>query len=77
MLPLWAAAEGLTEWTCMDCMGETPRELIEWKKDAEDDTAEASSLRHQHESDLAFQEEQKLTIHDPSHDWRPYSRSVP
>jgi hypothetical protein len=60
MLPLWAAAEGLTEWTCMDCTGETPRELIEWKQDARD----AGNEQLQRESDAAFLEEQKSLLHD-------------
>lgn len=41
-LPRWAA-DGIP-WVCMGCTGESPRELIEWARDAKEADAEQREI---------------------------------
>lgn len=59
MLPRWA--EDGIPWTCMDCSGESPRELIEWANDDAEAKAE-----QQHADHLALNDPSDKCVRDDS-----------
>lgn len=58
MLPRWAGPavhNNGVEWGCMECMGESPRELIEWANDAKLADAEQREIDAANEEERMFQ----------------------